>query len=119
MTDNGANDQGLTVYGASFDDCIEMLENTADIYALSQSTTALIPRPAESELSIATCPSADAVVAELCNGLDDDCDGLIDEDTDSLNACGGCGMLPAERCDGVDNDCDGIRDVPGCVADEQ
>ena len=57
VTDNGAND-GLNRFGASFDNCIEMLENTANIYALSQSTTALIPRPAESELSIATCAMA-------------------------------------------------------------
>ncbi len=37
---------------------------------------------------------------EVCNGLDDDCDGEIDE---------GFQTSP-EVCDGVDNDCDGLTD---------
>ena len=60
---------------------------------------------------------------EACNGLDDDCDGLVpadelDQDGDGLSACdGGCDdtnhrVSPdeAERCDGLDNDCDGEVD---------
>ncbi|MFN3202751.1 MAG: MopE-related protein [Bradymonadia bacterium] len=73
-----------------------------------------------------------APVAELCNGLDDDCDGSVDETFANLgNACtngfGACeqagafvcngdgsgtecnaipGAPEAEICDGVDNDCD-------------
>jgi hypothetical protein len=42
---------------------------------------------------------------ESCNGLDDDCDGQIDED----NVCGACVPSP-EVCDGCDNDCDGLID---------
>ncbi len=45
---------------------------------------------------------------EMCNGLDDDCDGEIDEG--QLNMCGSCGLEPIEICDGVDNDCDGDTD---------
>ncbi|MCB9525918.1 MAG: putative metal-binding motif-containing protein [Myxococcales bacterium] len=45
---------------------------------------------------------------EVCNGLDDDCDGFIDEGV--LNACGFCGEPPAERCNGRDDDCDGQVD---------
>jgi hypothetical protein len=68
---------------------------------------------------------------EVCNGLDDDCDGNIDEDV-ALGSCatgepGVCaeGMLSceagvlvcrslveprAETCDGTDEDCDGVID---------
>jgi putative metal-binding protein len=31
---------------------------------------------------------------EICNGVDDDCDGVVDEGV--TNACGGCGDLPHE-----------------------
>ncbi len=40
---------------------------------------------------------------EICNGLDDDCDGLFDE------GCPEC-IPEAEVCDGIDNDCDGFVD---------
>ena len=42
---------------------------------------------------------------EVCNGLDDDCDGEIDE---APLDCSGC--IGFEICDGKDNDCDGDID---------
>ena len=43
-----------------------------------------------------------------CDGLDNNCDGTIDEGL--VNACGFCGPTPVERCDGIDNDCNGAID---------
>ncbi len=56
---------------------------------------------------------------ETCNGLDDNCNGLVDEGV--TNACGECGEVPEEVCaDGLDNDCDGMVDegCGGCSGSE-
>src|SRR5690606_19366766 len=44
----------------------------------------------------------------VCDGVDDNCDGEIDEGL--RNACGTCGTPPADICNGVDDDCDGPID---------
>jgi hypothetical protein len=73
------------------------------------------------------CPSPDAV--ETCNGLDDDCDGKIDEDLGATSCGQGtCAVTvqncvdgvaqtctpgspaPEESCNGLDDDCDGEND---------
>jgi hypothetical protein len=86
---------------------------------------------------------ADAVIAEECNSLDDDCDTLIDEDfpdlgdactngqlgacaRDGVRVCAGSGtactappvMPGVEVCNGLDDDCDALVDEgfgPACA----
>ena len=66
-------------------------------------------------------PAVNPVAAEVCNEVDDDCDGTIedeeyDEDGDGASPCeGDCddteeGIRPSavEICDGVDTDCDAV-----------
>ena len=80
---------------------------------------------------------AGSISGEICDGIDNDCNGQVDDNLSRScsNACGvgtetchagnwdGCDapQPTAEKCDGVDNDCDGQvdeEDSPLCDAGE-
>jgi len=85
------------------------------------------------ELVAALTQIAGSASAEVCDGVDNDCDGKVDEDLTRAcsNACGGgsetcsggswsgCTAAPvvAESCDGEDNDCDGQVDEDDNLCD--
>jgi hypothetical protein len=48
-----------------------------------------------------------APTAEVCNGLDDNCNGAIDEGISCTPGCVKTANAPLDPCNGVDDDCDG------------
>ena len=56
-------------------------------------------------------PPCDDPSPEVCDGEDNDCDAIVDEDVQ--NRCNTCGPEPEEQCNGLDDDCNGVID-DGC-----
>jgi len=67
-----------------------------------------------------SCTGHQGPKSEVCNGLDDDCDGTVDNGVSQTctnyatckpyATCAVCPAKPVEVCDGKDDDCDGVAD---------
>ena len=57
-----------------------------------------------------TDPAVQPGRTETCNGIDDNCNDVIDEGTSDSDGDGTCDALDVEECDGLDNDGDGVVD---------
>ena len=102
------------------------LDADGDTYGDAAVNVVACYAPADHIADATDCDDADAAIhpaaVEACNGLDDNCDGAIDEgfdaDLDGWSVCDGdCddangAVYPtaAELHDGIDNDCDGLYD---------
>jgi hypothetical protein len=79
----------------------------------SDSTLACDMPPGHSAVGT-DCDDTSAAISpadtEICNGVDDDCDGSRDEGMSDADADGICDALDSEECDGADNDGDGSAD---------
>jgi hypothetical protein len=108
----------------------------ATIGACEPGTFQCVPtNPDDLTTGTITCVGGQGVTEEICDGLDNDCDGLVDENPDTLpgvgKSCGGgdtgctaavtacqAGVLKCltsgkgkpETCNGLDDDCDGFID---------
>ncbi len=127
------------VCNAEDDDCDGIVDNLAGTCPVQGQTGACSTGSWRCEQGQAVC-KAPTSVAEVCNGIDDDCDGEVDNIADIGKACtdplahGPCkdgvwrcennqkvcksATPPAvEICNGVDDDCDGKIDNPlgSCV----
>ena len=111
-------------------DCDGVIDNAPPIPCEIQTTDGTCTGLQVCEDAMWTACDASVPTQEVCNGLDDDCDGDTDEgmtskgctETSAFGSCSGTAVcvdgawscdasLPtAEVCNGVDDDCDGITD---------
>gem|GEM_PF-2209443 len=120
-----AADEGYLIYTIGFGSLVSRrtLRSMAEIGGTERE------RSAEDleELAQVLTEIIEGVTQEQCDLLDNDCDGVVDEDVEATPCEGQCGVgerrcvegqlsecipnnRPTESCDGMDNDCDGYID---------
>lgn len=94
---DGVTDEGCACAPGAVRDC------SIDLGPCSLGQQVCLPGGTWSDSCSGTVPQP-----ETCDGVDNNCNGAVDEGV--LNLCGTCGPEPAEICDYLDNDCDGAVD---------
>ncbi|CAN5534790.1 hypothetical protein BH11MYX1_BH11MYX1_10660 [soil metagenome] len=102
----GANQCRLDGTGVTCDAGVAACVSKADGAACSVTNTANATVNGKCSAGVCDPFLVQGGITEICNGLDDDCDGKVDE------GVAGCACTPqAEKCDGVDQNCDNQADL--------
>ena len=123
-TDNTVSSQASELCDGIDNDCNDLIDDGFD-FEMCGKGVCLHKMPVCLDGALQVCDPLEGIAFETCDGLDNDCDGLVDEDQGNTS-CGqgkcqhtvpncqdGAAVVcdpdegkDEETCDGIDNDCD-------------